>query len=133
MFVHHIDGSAFDGESNMDSATTIIPVWLRFILILWLLSVIITVYCLVIFVLLLVAAFSVPVLQAVSAYIFESRAITTVFILCRALCVLEAIGVLYGFDNRSASREQELWSCFSDLPRDCPLNLQSIFAVNIAA
>jgi hypothetical protein len=102
VFVNHVDGFAFDGELDVNSTTTTVSLQVCTVLFLWQVFAIITVLWLL---LLLLVAFLVLELNTLSTYIFKSSAVATVLALCRLLCVLEPVGVLYCLDDGSASRE----------------------------
>jgi hypothetical protein len=101
VLVYHVDRFALVGEFDVNGTSTIIA-YIR-----WITSIdsLVSDRFTVVLLLFLLMTFSGLVLHAVMAHILEPRTITTFFVLGRAFHVLEAIGILDSFNDRSASRE----------------------------
>lgn len=97
MLVHHIDSVSFEGKLDVYCASTVVGRQHNRSLLLNLRLPIVAIRGLPF----PRVAFTVPILEAVLANIFEPGTVTAFFVLCRALGVLEAISVLNSFDNRS--------------------------------
>lgn len=105
VFVHHVDGFSLDRELDVKGSTAIVRRQCMRSPLLLIDSLAVVAVLLFLF---LHVALPIPVLQAVLAHIFESRAVTAFLTLRRTFSISVTVDFLNDFNDRSVSREPSL-------------------------